>query len=470
MRGSGFPFAGFWRGWAALALLWAGLLLPAPARAVPPESEVKALQQVLSTLGYYKGEVNGEITDTLKAAITRYTQEAGLKGTLERWISNPGTLARDADLEKRIRRKKVKEASRLSVQTRFGELTIVTYRQEGSPPGFADGRRAYLRGERFDAPLTSLSSCCQAIVHPVKDTDYVVLQGTTDQRDCPVARVYVAVEAQRVAAAEGDHSCAAHVYLGEDNDRLIVTARNATTLLEERYAMRPGLPLLGFRGMLIPGSLEPLRRFVGHFPWEMVDGQERFFLFPPLTAALSAILEPEAIGWALKLSQTSPVEIRGNLLFARGTYGQDETAIAILIDLSKEAVHACVQGPDITRMSSTSLRGVYLDPNASCSTTFDESIQRWASLGLLEPVSDAPVFGFEGEYGDEGACKDRNATVKFGSRRLRDHYGEACRLDEVGFAEGRYQLKTSCGLLSVKKLDEDRIEIDGDTYQRCPAQ
>ncbi len=450
-----------------LMVLVLGAVTPQLSRAAAPEGEVQALQQALGALGYFKGPANGEMSDELKAAIARYTQDAGLKGSPERWTHQPGALARDAELEKRIRLKKTTETARLTIPTRFGDVAIVTYRQKNSPPGFADGRRATFRGERFAAPLTGFATCCEHRILSVKDTDFIVLQGGSDQRDCPFTRIYIAVEAQRITASEGDRSCAVQVALDQDGERLSVRARSAAHLLDERYTMRPG-GLLAFRGLSIPGSLEPLLRFAGHQPWENVDGHERFFLFPPLTAALAAILEPEAIGWTLKLSQTQPVERRGPLLFARGTFGQDETAVAIVVDTEREAVHACIQGPEATRMSSTMLRGVYVDPNASCSTTMEEAMTRWSSLGLIQPAVDAPVFGFEGEYGEEPMCKDRNATVKLGSRRLRDPYGDACFLYEVGFAEGRYQLKTSCGLLNVKKLDEDRLEIDGEPYQRCP--
>ncbi|WP_163366774.1 hypothetical protein, partial [Klebsiella aerogenes] len=67
-----------------------------------------------------------------------------------------------------------------------------------------------------------------------------------------------------------------------------------------------------------------------------------------------------------KMTLTTPVERRGEVIFVSGSYKPDETLVSVTIDLANRAVHACSFNRGTTRFASTLLRGVFSDPAASC--------------------------------------------------------------------------------------------------------
>ncbi|MBN8939954.1 MAG: peptidoglycan-binding protein [Rhizobiales bacterium] len=448
---------------AAAALLF-GMAFGAAAQ----EAEIRALQEDLKTLGLFQGPVDGESSEALSAAIAAYVRQAGFRDPPDRAFRHFGALVRDVDLEKRIRAGKARAAHQQTVATRFGPMEVTTFRQAGAPVGFSDGRRVSIAGQRVDAALATFVECCEAKVFQVGDADVVVLRGTADTTGCDYARVYVSLTRERFSVTDREDSCAADPSFVVDNGRLIVTAQARTSLLDARWSLTPGEPIQ-FERLVIAGSLDALTWWVGRQPWVRADRGFRFFNFTPVADALAALLEPEALGWTFKMTLTTPVERRGEVIFVSGSYKPDETLVSVTIDLANRAVHACSFNRGTTRFASTLLRGVFSDPAASCPADIERALDTWTALGVLTGGARMRVFGFEGSFGDEAACKaggDRVTRITARSLRLAGEQEQA--ITEVGVADGDYVVGTVGRSVPIKRLDDDRIDLDGEVLRRCP--
>lgn len=455
---------------AAVAGLFATVLVLVglACGAVAQEAEIRALQEDLKTLGLFQGPVDGESSEALSAAIAVYVRQAGFRDPPDRAFRHFGALVRDVDLEKRIRAGKARAAHQQTVATRFGPMEITTFRQAGAPVGFSDGRRVSIAGQRVDAALATFVECCDAKVFQVGDADVVVLRGTADTAGCDYARVYVALTRERFSVTDREDSCAAEPNFAVDNGRLIVTALARTSLLDARWSLTPGEPIQ-FERLVLAGSMETLTWWVGRQPWERIDRGFRFFNFTPLADALAALLEPEALGWTFKMTLTTPVERRGEVIFVSGSYKPDETLVSVTVDLANRAVHACSFNRGTTRFASTLLRGVFSDPAASCPADIERALDTWTALGVLTGGARMRVFGFEGSFGDEAACKaggDRVTRITARSLRLAGEQEQA--ITEVGVADGDYVVGTVGRSVPIKRLDDDRIDLDGEVLRRCP--
>lgn len=431
------------------------------------EAETRALQEGLAALGLYAGAVDGEVSAALDQAIAAYVRAAGFKSPPDRAFRNPGALARDVDLEARIRTGRVRVAERQTVPTRFGPLTVSTYRQEGGPPGFADGRRVQLGSARIDAGLASFAGCCDIRVVEVGAADIVVMQGAIDNPACPVTRVYVSLTDEAHVVTEAEDSCSAEPRIAVEAGELVVEAQARASLLDARWMMRPG-EAMRFDRLIVPGDLATLAWWVGRQPTDKNERNFRFFHFAPLSDALAALLEPEALGWAFKMSMTSPVERAGQVLFVSGAYLSDESLVSVAVDLEERAVHACSFARGVARFSSTLTRGVYSDNAASCPADPDRAIGAWAAIGVMRGVRQR-VFGFEGTFGDQAACRAGGDRVTRLTARMVQPAGEApCAITEVGLADGDYVIGTVCRAFPVKRIGDDRIDLDGEVLNRCP--
>jgi hypothetical protein len=453
--------------WLQRLLVALALLMPT-AGAYAQEPEVRALQENLTKLGLYAGPVDGEQSETLAAAIAAYVRQAGFREPAASAFRHFGALVRDVDLETRIRAGHAKVAGRQQVATRFGALEIVTYRQADAPAGFADGRRVSLAGQRVDAGLAAFATCCEAKVFQVGEADVAVLRGAQDAPSCEIGRVYVSVRPGRLSVTDGEDSCAPEPHFAVENGRLAITALARNGLIDARWSLIPGEPMR-FERLVIGASLEPLAWWVGRQPTERVERGYRFFHFAPLADALSALLEPEALGWTLKMTLTTPVERRGEVLFTSGSYQPDERLVSVTVDLANRAVHACSFNRGTTRFASTLLRGVFSDPASSCPADIEGAVAAWTALGVLPGTSTARVFGFEGVFGDEEACKAGGDRVTRITARSLKVAGEAeLSITEVGLSDGDYVVGTTGRTVPIKRLDDDRIDLDGEVMRRCP--
>jgi len=446
----------------------AALLFGLACGAVAQEAEIRALQEDLKTLGLFQGPVDGESSEALSAAIAVYVRQAGFRDPPDRAFRHFGALVRDVDLEKRIRAGKARAAHQQTVATRFGPMEVTTFRQAGAPVGFSDGRRVSIAGQRVDAALATFVECCEARVFQVGDADVVVLRGTADTAGCDYARVYVSLTRERFSVTDREDSCAAEPNFVVENGRLIVTAQARTSLLDARWSLAPGEPIQ-FERLILGGSLDVLTWWVGRQPYVRIDRGFRFFNVTVLADALAALLEPEALGWTFKMTLTTPVERRGEVLFVSGSYKPDETLVSVTIDLANRAVHACSFNRGTTRFASTLLRGVFSDPAASCPADIERAVDTWTALGVLTGGARMRVFGFEGAFGDEAACKaggDRVTRITARSLRLAGEQEQA--ITEVGVADGDYVVGTVGRSVPIKRLDDDRIDLDGEVLRRCP--
>lgn len=451
--------------WLILAAI-SMLLSLGPAAA--QETEIRALQENLKTLGLYAGPVDGEQSEALAAAITAYSRQAGFAEPVDRAFRHFGALVRDVDLEAHIRAGRAKLAERQTVATRFGPLEIATYRQADAPPGFSDGRRVSLGGRRVDAGLAAFSTCCDGRVFPVGDADIVVLQGAQDTAGCEVGRVYVTVRPDRLAVTDREDSCSTAPAFAVENGQLVVTALARNGLIDARWSLVPG-EAMQFVRLVVAAPLEPLTWWVGRQPNERVERGYRFFHFAPLSDALSALLPPEELGWTLKMTLTTPVEQRGDILFVSGSYRPDERLVSVTIDLARRAVHACSFNRGTTRFASTLLGGVFSDPSSSCPADIDRAIATWTALGVLPGTSSARVFGFEGAFGDEASCKAGGERVtRITARSVRIVGEPEVGITDIGVADGDYVVTTTNRTIPIKRLDDDRIDLDGDVLRRCP--
>jgi hypothetical protein len=450
------------------AVLLAGLVLMAgPAAA--QETETRVLQENLTKLGLYSGPADGEQSGALTEAVAAYLGQAGFRDPPERAFRHFGALVRDVDLEVRIRAGLAKVSDRQAIPTRFGSLDILTYRAADAPAGFVDGRRVSLGGMRVDAGLAAFVACCEPNVFQVGDADIVVLQGTRDTAGCEAGRVYVTVSRERLAVTDLEDSCTTQPNIAVDNGRLVVTALARNGLIDARWSLGPGEPMR-FERLVIATPLQPLAWWVGRQPNERVERGYRFFHFAPLSDALSALLPAEELGWTLKMTLTTPVERRGDVLFVSGTYRPDERLVSVTIDLAAQAVHACSFNRGTTRFASTLLGGVFSDPAASCPADIDGAIAAWTALGALPGTSSARVFGFEGTFGDEAACKAGGDRVTRITARSLKGAGEPERaIAAVGLSDGDYVVEAAGRTVPIKRLDDDRIDLDGEVLRRCPG-
>jgi hypothetical protein len=451
-----------------LAVLLAGLVwLAAPAHA--QETELRALQENLTKLGLYSGPVDGEQSGALTEAVAAYLRQAGFREPPDRAFRHFGALVRDVDLEVRIRAGLASVSGRQAIPTRFGTLQILTYRAGDAPAGFVDGRRVSLDGMRVDAGLAAFVACCEPKVVLVGDADIVVLQGTRETAGCEAGRVYVTVARERLAVTDLEDSCTADPHFAVENGRLVVTALARNGLIDARWSLGPGEPMR-FERLVIAAPLQPLAWWVGRQPNERVERGYRFFHFAPLSDALSALLPAEELGWTLKMTLTTPVERRGDVLFVSGTYRPDERLVSITIDLTSQAVHACSFNRGTTRFASTLLGGVFSDPAASCPADIEQAIATWSALGALPGASTARVFGFEGTFGDEAACKAGGDRVtRITARSLRVAGEPELAIAGVGLSDGDYVVEATGRTVPIKRLDDDRIDLDGEVLRRCPG-
>lgn len=450
-----------------VALLAALVWLIAPLRA--QESEVRALQENLAKLGLYTGPADGEQSETLTVAIAAYLRQAGFRDPPERAFRHFGALVRDADLEVRIRAGLARVSDRQTVPTRSGPLEILTYRAADAPAGFVDGRRVSLGGARVDAGLAAFAACCEPGVFQVGDADIVVLQGTRDTAGCEAGRVYVTVARDRLAVTDLEDSCTTQPNIVVESGRLVVTALARNGLIDARWSLAPGEPMR-FERLVIGGPLQPLVWWVGRQPNERVARGFRFFHLAAFSDALSALLPAEELGWTLKMTLTTPVERRGEVLFVSGTYRPDERLVSVTVDLAAQAVHACSFNRGTTRFASTLLAGVFSDPAASCPADIDQAIATWTALGTLPGTASARVFGFEGTFGDEAGCKAGGDRVTRITARSLKVVGEPERaIAGVGLSDGDYVVETAGRTVPIKRLDDDRIDLDGEVMRRCPG-
>ncbi len=442
------------------------VLMAAPGRA--QETEIRALQDNLTKLRLYAGPVDGEQSGALTEAVAAYVRQAGFRDPPEQAFRHFGALVRDVDLEVRIRSGATRVAGRQAVPTRSGALEILTFRAPDAPPGFADGRRVSLNGMRVDAGLAAFVVCCDTRTFAVGEAEVVVLQGTRDTAGCEAGRVYVSVMRARLAVTDLEDSCAAEPHYAVEGGRLVITALARNGLIDARWSLAPGEPMR-FERLVIAAPLQPLAWWVGRQPNERAERGYRFFHFAPLADALSALLPAEELGWTLKMTLTTPVERRGDILFVAGTYRPDERLVSVTIDLAAQAVHACSFNRGTTRFASTLLGGVFSDPSASCPADIGQAVATWTALGALPGRSTARVFGFEGTFGDEAACKAGGDWVTRITARSLKVAGEPEReITEVGISDGDYVVTTTGRTVPVKRLDDDRIDLDGEVLRRCP--
>jgi hypothetical protein len=443
-----------------------GVLLAAPARA--QETELRALQENLTRLGLYAGPVDGEQSGALNDAVAAYLRQAGFRDPPEQAFRHFGALVRDVDLDVRIRSGATGVAGRQSIPTRFGPLEILTYRAADAPPGFADGRRASPNGMRVDAGLAAFVVCCDSKTFAVGEADIVVLQGTRETAGCEAGRVYVSVMRERLAVTDLEDSCASEPRFAVEAGRLVVTALARNGLIDARWSLGPGEPKR-FERLVMAAPLQPLAGWVGRQPNERLEHGYRFFHFAPLSDALSALLPAEELGWTLKMTLTTPVERRGDILFVSGTYRPDERLVSVTIDLAAQAVHACSFNRGTTRFASTLLGGVFSDPSSSCPADIGQALATWTALGALPGASTARVFGFEGAFGDEAACKAGGDRVtRITARSLKVAGEPELAITDVGIADGDYVVSTTGRTVPIKRLDDDRIDLDGEVLRRCP--
>lgn len=451
-----------------LAVLALALVL-APAAGHAQETEIRALQENLKRLGLYAGPADGEQSEALSAAIAAYIRQAGFGELTERAFRHFGALVRDVDLEVHIRAGRAEVSGRQTVATRFGPLEITTYRQADGPPGFTDGRRVSLGRRRVDAGLAAFVMCCEARVFAIGDADVVVLQGTQEAAGCEVGRVYVSVWADRLAVTDREDSCSPEPQFAVEDGRLVVTALARNGLIDARWSLAPGEPMR-FERLVIAAPLTPLAWWVGRQPTDRAARGYRFFHVAPLSDALSALLPPEELGWTLKMTLTTPVERRGDILFVSGSYRPDERLVSVTVDLARQAVHACSFNRGTTRFASTLLGGVFSDPSSSCPADIESAIATWTALGVLPGASAARVFGFEGTFGDAAACKAGGDRVtRITARTLRIAGEPEMPITDVGVSDGDYVVNTPERSVPIKRLDDDRIDLDGEVMRRCPG-
>jgi len=450
---------------AVLLAVLACMTIPARAQ----ETETRALQENLTKLGLYSGPIDGEQSGKLTEAIAAYLRQAGFDDPPERAFRHFGALVRDVDLEVRIRAGLARVSDSQAIVTRFGTLGIHTYRSADAPAGFIDGRRVSRGGVRVDAGLAAFAACCEPKVVQVGDADIVVLQGTRETAGCEAGRVYVTVARDRLAVTDLEDSCTTQPNFVVENGRLVVTALARNGLIDARWSLGPGEPMR-FERLVIAAPLQPLAWWVGRQPNERIERGYRFFHFAALSDALSALLPAEELGWTLKMTLTTPVERRGDVLFVSGTYRPDERLVSVTIDLAAQAVHACSFNRGTTRLASTLLGGVFSDPAASCPADIEQAIATWTALGALPGTSTARVFGFEGTFGDEAACKAGGERVtRITARSLRVAGEAELAIAGVGLSDGDYVVETAGRTVPIKRLDDDRIDLDGEVMRRCPG-
>lgn len=450
------------------AFLGASVVFAIAGIACAQEVETRALQVDLAALGLYSGPKDGEYSPILEEAIAAYVRQSGFRAPPAIAFRRFGDLVRDVDLEVRIRSGAARRSEIQTVHTRYGALEIATYVVADGPRPTVTARRASIGGARVDVGLAAFSSCCDAKVFALQNADIVVLQGTVDSATCPAARIYVTIEEKSAIAGDGEDSCAIEPAFSVADGRLVVTAQSRTSLLDSLWTVAPGSGPR-FERQIVAGALDPLVWWVGKQPWERNERNYRFFHFAPLADAIAGLFEPEALGWALKMHGTSLVERRGDLLFVTGNPRDDENVVTVTVDVETRAVHVCSYRSGIARFASTSLRGVFSDPAASCPADAASAESVWRAFGLTRRGTPARVLGIEGSFGDIAACRAGGDRVtRIATRALRIGGEPECGIDDVAIADGTYILSTTCRVIPVRRLDEDRIDLDGDVLQRCP--
>ena len=72
-------------------------------------------------------------------------------------------------------------------------------------------------------------------------------------------------------------------------------------------------------------------------------------------------------------------------------------------------------------------------------------------------------------FGDEAACKAGGDRVTRITARSLKVAGEAeATITEVGISDGDYVVGTTGRAVPIKRLDDDRIDLDGEVMRRCP--
>lgn len=431
------------------------------------EVEIRALQTDLRSLGLYTGPIDGEQSERLDAAIGSYVRDAGFRAPAQEAFRDFGRLVRDVDVEVRIRSGALVASGRQVVRTRRGDMTIIAYAAPASPQSVI-ARRVSVDGQRIDAGLAAMTACCDTQVFAIGTADVIVLQGVVETPGCEPARLYVSILADRISVADGDGSCTARPAYRVHHGTLEIRAKAPSSHMDAVWTLTPG-GTVQFDRLAITGSLDPLVWWVGRQPYEKNERGYRLFHFAPLSDALAALLEPEPLGWVLKMSGTSPVERQGDMLFVTIAHRQDENLVVVSIDLARSAVHVCSFLGGQARFASTLLPGVFADVAASCPVDPDNALAVWSSFGVAGSGRRIRVFGFEGVFGDAEACRSRDDRVtRIDTRRLKLPGEPACAIGAVRVEDGASLVTTSCRTLPIRRLDDDRIDLDGDVLTRCP--
>jgi hypothetical protein len=422
------------------------------------EQQWREMQQDLKTLKLYQGEIDGQLNDGFKVAIELYLKNKKIGWSVDDVLSDPSKLLYDIDLEERLFSGKSVFNKAIILKTPRAEINLISYTHAEDSTLFTKSWRLIVNDELVLAGHLPFSECCSFTTYAFSDYEIIALKGKGGNAACGAIEILLVVDDKKTEILGAPRICAAPIQLEQQENILIMKETDKNAMLTKHFKLlKTGE--LKFDRLALNGQLSPLTRFEGKTPLWMNEKGERALFYPPLLEALTTLLDPEALGWMLKMNTSNVIERRGNLLFINGQFKEDETHLTITLDIGKNAVHICTIKNGVTRFVSTLLEKSFTDPDSSCPLTVEEAENIWAALELLEMPSDIRVFSIEGIYQFTDDAEDK-LVIKAREAILPD--GKKCTIDSIAFSDKSYVLDTSCQQLTIKPIKDNRYSIDGD--------
>jgi hypothetical protein len=296
----------------------------------------------------------------------------------------------------------------------------------------------------------------------VKDTAVFVIEGKSTLQNCVLVRLVTSVKGDEINLLGSPQTCAPQAKFELAKDGLHVIETTKGHLLPKRFFLN----LNGeknFERLVLSQKLSSLAKFESKLPLELSENGTRALYNPALLEALSTLLDPESLGWALKMNATQPIERRGDLLFLQGQFQQDETIVSITVDLTREAVHLCTIRNGLTKLTSTLLEHSFSDPDSSCPLTVEEAESIWGAMEVLERSNATRIFSIEGIYhlSDDGTEK-----LKISAREAILPDGKPCKIESITFKDKLYEINTSCQNFKLRQIKDRKYDIDGEEAEK----
>lgn len=423
--------------------------------------QIKELELDLIEMGYLQGEPKAEMTIELKNAVENYIKAQKVIGNNDDIFSDLALFAYEVDLESRIRAKK---SVKLAVKALSApvKIEVVSYQHSEPSTQMKSSHRIYVKGQLLLAGHLPFAECCFVQSYQHKDALIVVIEGKSTLPNCALVRLVMSVKGDEINLLGSPQACAPQAKFELAADGLHMDEITKGQLLPRRFLLNLNGGKV-FEKLILSQSLNSLTQFEGKFPLDLGKNATRALYNPALLEALSTLLDPESLGWALKMNASQPIERRGDLIFLQGQFQQDETVVSIAVDLSKQAVHLCTIRGGLTRFTSTLLEGSFTDPDSSCPLNVEEAETIWSALEVLERANTTRIFSIEGLYhlSDDGSEK---LIIRAREALLPD--GKTCKIESITFKDKFYEVTTPCQTFKIRQVKDRKYDIDGEEAEK----